>query len=385
MLVRSAFFAAAVAVALFGTTPVEGGALFGSFTPDNLTFDNMNLWLGPDASGHPDKIKPLYQSVRVLEIGWAPVEQLPGVFSQIEATWVEHTAVPIITWMPYPFLTWTSPTPDLDITKGTYDGYIDAFLTRLSSFIHSNNGTRRAYLRFAPAPNGNWFPWSPACPPCGNTGQHIQQTPADFVSMWNYVVGKVRSSKYNLDKSVVQIAFDVSALDESDKLEQFYPGSSAHIDWFFVTGINWGTTLPGNAWLWPDKLFGNAVTRLNTLSATTPVGIVSAGTTSRGNLPSGFDSGTDAKQEWINRLIDFTSTSKCKMLSWHNADTSTDVALFGGMQGAVLWMLPRAPWNSYQAYPDWRSGIRNVNGTYAFTAANPALPNLISDSDFYGN
>jgi len=372
-----------VAAAALLAALASASVLFGSFTPDDLVYTNMNLWLGPDASGNASLLKPNYQAVKVLEVGWGPVADLPSVFAQIENTWVNHTAVPYITWMPYPFQTWTNAAPDRDIANGLYDAYIDAFLTRLAAFVSpASGGPRRAYLRFAPAPNGNWFPWSPSCPPCGSTGQHIQQTPADYIAMWNYVIAKVRGTA-GLDKTKVQIVFDVAALDESDTLEKFYPGSSADIDWFAITGINWGTTLPGNAWLWPDKLFGPAVTRLQALSSSTPIGIVSAGSTSRGH-PSGFDSGTDAKTEWINRLVDFTFAQGLKMLSYHNADSSTDVALFGGMQGRVLWMLPRPPWNSYEAYPAWRLAIRNANGTFPFVGANPTVPGLVSDAAFYG-
>ena len=167
-------------------------------------------------------------AVSVLEIGWA-ANDWPTVEQQLNAVWNIEMAVPLITWMPYAYKTWSSPTPNKDIVLGKYDDYIAQFLGNLSTWVAG----KRAYLRFAPQPNGDWFPWSPVCGSCSGNGQSINQTVASYSAMWTYVINKVRSSKYNLGTDVLQVMFDVNNVNAPDSAagHEFLPTSLTTINW----------------------------------------------------------------------------------------------------------------------------------------------------------
>jgi hypothetical protein len=335
----SVFGSVCLAVAILAIlSVVDGqGILFGSYTQageNPSLWSAMNSWFQETNSTTPSNLQ---QSVRVLEIGWAAPSQIQSQINMVLDAWTWSYAVPIITWMPYPYKTWTSPTPNDDIASGQYDDYIDAFLGNLSTqFVYEPTNYRRmAYIRFAPSPNGNWFPWSPECPPCGSTGQKIKQTASSYVSMWNYVVKKIRSPKYKLGSDVIQIIFDVSAVDLSDKFEKFAPSTSDPTvapHWFSITGINWGNTLPGNQWMSVKNLFYGPLQRLKAINNTLPMALVSVGSVSEPN-------GIEAKEEWIEDLCLFTKQN-LRMVSYHNADTNVDVAVFGGMKGIPQLLHP---------------------------------------------
>ena len=79
--------------------------------PTAPVFDALNAWLTYKN-----------QCIGIVEVGWGPTSGIPKALSDIEAVW-ESGAVPIVTWMPYPYIHWTSPTPNADIVSGVYDGF----------------------------------------------------------------------------------------------------------------------------------------------------------------------------------------------------------------------------------------------------------------------
>ena len=361
-------------VALLAANGVSGDILFGSYTPhvssgsQSSTYLAMNDWL--TTNGGPR------QSVRVEEVGWGPRKNIQTVVANLADTWQWSTAVPVVSWMPYPFDTWLSPTPNDDIASGMYDIYIDQFLAAISTLlIHATTPARRMYLRFAPSPNGNWFPWSPFCPSCGATGQKINQTANSYKRMWAHVIAKVRDPKYNLTRHSVQIVFDVAATDESAPLEKFYPADGS-VDWFAITGINFGSSLPGNSWQTPTQMLSRAVSRLGALNAKTPIGIMSAASTS-------FRRGVVAKNQWIQQLYQFAVANEksngIKMVSYHNADGATDTAAFGGKAGLTNWSSPVSIY-SYYVYPAMRQATEKA----PFVGTHTSNPQYITDAQFFG-
>ena len=357
------------------------GPLFGTFTPNNQTFQDFNVWVNMWNLASNE----VNQAVSVINVGWSP-NDAAAVQSQLDLIWSTEVAVPVITWMPYPFKTWTNPSPNTDIANGLYDDYIQQFLSMLKNWLAGSDrefGTsddRRAYLRFAPQPNGNWFPWSPQCPSCGSSGQKINQTTESYVAMWNYIISEKVRRNMSLTADVLQTMFDVNnedAFGEYYKMEQLYPGSDK-LDWVAITGVNWGTTLPGNQWATPEEAFSPMIKRLTNLTSPTAIPMaISAATTSHPN-------GAWAKYWWIPQLFDFVKSvsSSVKMVWYHNDDSSTDLAIFGGEGGLSTWTSPlsQVQYNVYESIMDCIN-----NGTiYGLQGANASTTRILSSDQFFG-
>ena len=341
-----------VLVVLLSAVVANAGILFGSYTQSGESpslWQAFNAWF--QSQGHPQ----LQQSVRVVNVGWAPIDTMKHHFDFIRDVWTYAIAVPIISFEPYPYKTWTKPAPCDDIVNGVYDDYLDAFFGNLSHnyvFERAPEFTRIAYLRFAPQPNGNWFPWSPSCPPCGSTGQRINQTAASYKRMWDYVIAKLRLPKYNLTEDTIQVMFDAATTDMTGDVSDFAPdqtNETTRAQWFSATGINWGNTLPGNNWVGANSLFKPTLKKLMAINSTTPLAITSAGTTS---VPNGLE----AKNAWLSDLCDLAK-SMLKMISYHNADSSTDIAVFGGAKGIRNYSTPYSN-DEYPEYPNWRECLQ---------------------------
>lgn len=367
----------------FTTTYPESkskATLFGTY-PDPKQpglFSVFNRWLGSKA-----------QSVKVLEFGWSHLSAIPGQLQQLYDTWEVDQAIPVITWMPYPYKKWASPTPNEDIYNGLYDGYIDAFYLGLSEFLAGKDGRlgtsddRRVYLRLAPAPNGNWFPWSPTCPSCASTGQHINQTVASYITMFHYVIDKGRVN-FNFPRSVIQIVWQVSAADAYGAgytMEQFYPGNF-YVDWMGIEGFNWGTTIPGNSWISAAEVFQTGLARLEKLNDDAPYALLTVASTSVPN-------GTLAKDQWMKGVFDLaagwtiSATSCVCLVTYHNADGATDFGAFGGANGLESWSDPTQPTAPpYMVYNGLRDGL-TMNAW--MVGSNATLhPRLVSDEVFWG-
>ena len=361
---------------------VAADILFGTFTPTSTQagvpsiFGAINDWLGQSVPGGQ-----YLQSIRVASIGWGPTADIQSQVEQL-ADWARNDAVVIVlSWLPYPYKTWASPTPNLDIASGLYDDYIDQFLGNLSSlyvYAEAPTRTRLVYLRLAPEANGNFFPWSPECGySCTSTGQNISQTPTDYIAMWSHVMSKVRDPKYKLGPDVLQTVFDVSTFDATQyPFEKFYPGDGS-VNWLSATGENFGTEMPGNSWQSPEQLLGSTIARLNNLPGNTggrlPIAISTASVSS--------PNGVAAKDAWIGSLFNYLkSVSNIKMITYHNAEISaTDLPVFGGSDGLVQWNSTVSDFH-YWTFPSFRNAVTQT----PFVTPNVYLPTLITQAQFFG-
>jgi hypothetical protein len=351
----------------FPLPPAASGPIYGTYTPNNQTFQDFDSWVNIFNTVGTE----LNQAVSVLDVGWSKGDAA-AVQAQLDTIWNLDEAIPVITWMPYAYATWNSTTPNEDIVSGMYDDYIAQFLTMLNAWL--NNGPKRAYLRFAPQPNGNWFPWSPTCPQCGGNGQHIKQTPQSYVDMWKYVIGKVRSGAYQLTEDVLLIMFNVNNVDvpPGNSMEQYYP-SDGSANWVGITGMNWGNTVPGNTWTAPPDLFTAMLGRLVKLSTSTPV-FVSSASTSQPN-------GIAAKSRWLTDLVQYAVYSGIKMLIYHNVDSSTDLAAFGGSKGSTTYNAPLSG-ITYNCYRSLADAINNP--VFGIKGTNSSSSRYLSTAEFRG-
>jgi mannan endo-1,4-beta-mannosidase len=365
---------AVVAAVLMAVSSAERHVLFGTFT-EGAVYDQLSVWLNAVAGAPP-------QSVRMRNIGWAAANAQADVAS-LTSAWQETGSVPVLTWMPYAYANWSSPTPNADITNGAYDEYLDDFLTELAtSFIHGQVPPRRVYIRFAPSPNGNWFPWSPYCPACSSNGQAISQSAQSYIDMWRYVYKFAQRPKYGLgSKDTVQWVYDVATYDASGAPSTFYPGDDV-VDWLSVTGNNYGSTLPGNNWVTATELYQATILALTQINSSKPIALSCAGTVSQ-------PLGVTAKAAWLTDLLTayIPSTPNIRMLVMQNQDNGdSDLAIFGGSAGSALWTSPMPMSGAYWSYSAFAAGVATAKSKgSAFIGFNQTNPRLIDDRDFAGN
>ena len=296
--------------------------------PDNCRYPvflhDVNAWIGT-----PNKTLP----VSVQYLGWAQPATLEKEFKKFYEIWNAHT-VPMITWMPYPYDSWWSRTPNEDIVWGEqrllYSAYIYEFTARLTTFLHGEDGQpdtaddRRAYLCFAPAPNGNWFPWTPRYT---GEGMNVTQTPQSYVTLWNTVIGQVR--KRIPSRRQLQVVWDVNAGDAcavTCRAEDFMPDRDL-VDWLQITGYNWGSLIPSLGWRDMGLTFGEMLARLRSL-ANKPVVLLLASTDLRVQVE------VEHKQAWLDTMIPYARQKGISMLIYRNSNEQ------GGLpfhHFAVIW------------------------------------------------
>ena len=375
---RSIITAAFAVLVLFSLTAAaveaEFTALFGTQT-NGAVFDDLNVFLV--GQGSPA------QSVRIVNLGWEAASKNPlsaQLAGALEA-WQVSGAVPVLAWMPYAFNDWAAPNPNQIIASGGYDGYLDAFFSELSAgFVFSQIPARRIFIEFAPAPNGNWFPWSPNCPGCSGNGQNIGQTATSYVDMYRYVVAFSRRPKYNLTADTVQWIFDVATYDANGPPSIYYPGDN-HTDWTGVTGANYGTTLNGNSWLTPQQVVGAQITALRAIAPSKPVAMLEVSSVS---IPNGVE----AKGAWLQELVSTVvsnSAGAIRMVGLANEGAGpSDLAVFGGARGTSLWTVPFPDGGAYWTFDGLAAALSNATDAVRYTAMDQSNARLISDAAFRG-
>jgi hypothetical protein len=362
------------AILLIIASLASADILFGTYTPQVTqagvpsVFGAMNDWLT-----ETDASSTYRQSIRVVSLGWNPTHLIYDQIVQLSDYWSYDASVIQLNWLPEPYKTWSSPTPNQDIVDGVYDDYIDQFLGNLSQVYTYANGPsspRLLYLMFAGSPEGNWFPWSPNCASCQY--QNINQTLESYVAMYKYVMAKVRHPKYNLTQNVLQNVFGVSTYEPNGPFEKYMPNDGS-VQWVGVCGDNWGQSLPGNQWTSPSKLFASTVARIQALNPKLPITLTGIASSSNPN-------GVGGKEAWITSLFQFIATvPMIKMLTYQNADTNVDLAVFGGSVGYYNWSSSVSSF-SYLCYPSFKQGVTQP----PFVGPNTSLDTLITQQQFFG-
>jgi hypothetical protein len=346
--------------------------LYGSNTPGAI-FDQLNIFFRESAA----PVAP--QSVRALDVGWAAGAASTDIAQLIQA-WEVSGAVPLVTWQPYAYADWAAPSPNSLIAAGKYDDYLDEWFGNLSQqFIFAAQPPRRVFIRFAPAPNGNWYPWSPSCPGCSGNGQNIEQTAASYIDMYRYVVAFGRGATYNLTADTVQWIFDAATYNADGPPSAYYPGHDV-VDWFSATGNNYGTTMPGNEWTEPLDLYSATLAELAALNSSKPIALTAAGTVSVPN-------GVAAKATWLTSLLGdlVASQPRIRMVSFHNQDSgASDLAVFGGGHGTVLFTSPMPASGAYWTYPSLVAAMAAPIEGIEFVGLDPFNPRYITSTDFLG-
>mmetsp|Transcript_46650 Transcript_46650/g.143851 ORF Transcript_46650/g.143851 Transcript_46650/m.143851 type:complete len:383 (-) Transcript_46650:7-1155(-) len=365
---------AAVVATVASASATDFSVLFGTQT-NGAVFDDLNVFLV--SRGAPA------QTVRIVNLGWQSSASTPMAAQLAPAltAWQVSGAVPVLAWMPYAFNDWTAPNPNELIAQGRYDEYLDDFFTTLSTaFVFGQVPPRRLFIEFAPAPNGNWFPWAPTCPPCSGNGQNIGQSAASYIAMFNYVVGFSRREKYRLANDTVQWIFDVATYDANGPARIYYPGANV-TDWTALTGANYGTTINGNSWVTPSQLLSSQLAAVRAFAPEKPVALLEVSSVS---IPHGVD----AKGKWLETLLSVTvpaSAAAIRMVGLANEDAGpSDLAVFGGQRGSSLWTAPFPDGGAYWTFDRLAAALGNATDGVHYVGLAPTNARLISDAAFAG-
>lgn len=276
--------------------------------------------------------------------------------------------VPMVTWEP--FLCNAASTPaDVEVraANGEYDAYFNSWATRLKTFLSGADGAfgtsddRRVYIRLGHEMNGDWYPWGAVM---GNN------SPADYVRMWQRVVGIFRSK--GMTATHLQWVWVANADDVGGfQAEQFYPGDG-FVDWVAIDGYNWGESQTWSNWATPDQVYGGMTTRLRALTSK-PLALTETGCST--STLSGVS--VAAKSQWLTDFFNFLAARDVRLVAWFNEDKETDWMVFGGANGDGTFTFSRTNYKTYSAY---RTGV----GSSGIIASNAANPRLLTDAQFAG-
>ena len=278
------------------------------------------------------------------------------VFPQMRTLW-ERGNVPMVSWMPWIGNT-RGPDYNAEIARGVHDGYLRDWAAAMKTFlsgpdaVYGNADDRRAYLRFAHEPNGDWYPYAPA----------YGGTPASsYVAMWHHVHDVVVAAGID-DPTRLAWVFSVNNVDGPVAMESLYPGD-AYVDWVGIDGYNWGTS-GGHRWETPSEVFDPMVRRLRAVT-TRPIGVNEVAATTDGATVAD-------KSRWITDYFAWVKANGIRMTMWFN-DYPYMWEIFGGQYGDEVV-------GGYNAYSTYRSAAQDP----AFVSSDAANPRLLTDAQFTG-
>ena len=230
------------------------------------------------------------------------VGRLPAVWS-IYQGWTGWNQFPIsqaqraqqlggqlmVTWEP-----WSGDVADGNwscrrVAQGAYDAYIRGYARAV------RKSGAPVLIRLAHEMNGDWYPWSTAY--IDSDARHNDNSPADYVKMWQRVVrifrveGARNASWVWAPNLIYQTPFNSYERQCAD-LEELYPGD-AWVDWIGLSIYNDGARRP---WRSFGQLFDGSY-RIVTSLADKPMMIAELGVTEQG-APRG-----QSKAQWISNTF----------------------------------------------------------------------------------
>ena len=282
--------------------------------------------------------------------------EIDRVFPQMLSLW-QRGNVPMVSWMPWIGNT-KGPDYNAEIASGTYDAYVRSWASAMKTFlagpdaVYGNGDDRRAFLRFAHEPNGDWYPYAPA----------YAGTPASsYIAMWHRVHDIVVAAGID-DPTRLAWVFSVNNVDGPVAMESLYPGD-AYVDWVGIDGYNWGTS-GGHRWETPSEVFDPMVERFRMLT-TRPIGVNEVAATTDGATVAD-------KAGWILDYFAWVKARGIRMTMWFN-DYPYMWEVFGGMYGDEVA-------GSYNTYSTYRTAVQD--GT--FVSSDATNPRLLTDAQFTG-
>lgn len=178
---------------------------------------------------------------------------------------VSRGGMPLVSWEPWEFgagLDQPEYAPK-KILNGEHDAYITGWARAAASW------GKPFFLRFAHEMNGDWTAWSLGVG--GNTAR-------EFVSVWR----KVHSMFVQEGATNVRWVWSpVADSEEHTPYRHVYPGD-AYVNWFGISGYNWGNTREWSRWQSFTDIFGASYRAMRNMAPKKPVMIAEVGCAEQG-------------------------------------------------------------------------------------------------------
>jgi hypothetical protein len=178
---------------------------------------------------------------------------------------VSRGQMPLVTWEPWRFgAGLDQPGYALrEILDGRHDPYVRDWARAAAGW------GRPFFLRFAHEMNGDWTTWSP------RVGDNTNR---EFVAVWRRVHGIFRREGAT---NVRWVWSPVAHRPEHTPYARVYPGD-AYVDWFGISGYNWGTTREWARWQSFSGIFGASYKAMQGIAPRKPIMIPEVGCAEHG-------------------------------------------------------------------------------------------------------
>jgi len=273
----------------------KGAVALGAFVPelpwDFRFMDDFSELLSPKPE---DDWKPGI-------VHWFQDWATPGVKDFDAAAMDEAVSrgMPLVTWEPWKF--GGGPRQPKYALKNIVAGNHDAYVRRWARAAAAWG--QPFFLRFAHEMNGDWTSWSPGV---------MSNTSRQFVSAWRRVRAIFRRAGAT---NVRWVWSPVAHYEGATPYRKVYPGD-AYVDWFGISGYNWGDTREWSRWQSFSEIFGASYATM-TRMARKPVMIPEV---------ASAESGGD-KAAWIESAFLEEIPKKfprIKAVVWFHADKEND-------------------------------------------------------------
>jgi glycosyl hydrolase family 26 len=216
---------------------------------------------------------------------------------------VSRGQMPLVTWEPWRF--WVKPDP-LDqpgyalkrILVGDHDAYVRDWARAAARW------GKPFFLRFAHEMNGDWTTWSPRVG--GNTNR-------EFVAVWRKVHGIFLQEGA---ANVKWVWSPVAHSEEHTPYSRVYPGD-AYVDWFGISGYNWGTTHDWSRWQSFSGIFGTSYKAMQGIAPRKPIMIPEVGCAEQGGDKAGW-----IRSAYLKEIPE--RFPKIRAVCWFHANKETD-------------------------------------------------------------
>jgi hypothetical protein len=226
-------------------------------------------------------------------VQWYQAWSEPLYYAGQESSVVDNNLTPIISWT-------SDTTPLTSISDGSEDSTIDA----AANLAKQWPGT--LYIRFDYEMNVSSSEWNPS---------NLGETPADFVSAWQYVVNRFNTDGVTNVQWIWSPNVDCNG---SCPFDSYYPGSS-YVNMVGLDGYNYAW-VDSVSWDTFAALFQNSYNDIVALAPGKPVDIAETAS-AEANSPEVLAG--DSKASWIQQAADYIPSNMPAItaITWWSADT----------------------------------------------------------------
>ena len=213
---------------------------------------------------------------------------------------ISRGQMPLVTWEPWRFgAGLAQPGYALrEILDGRHDAYVRDWARAAAGW------GKPFFLRFAHEMNGDWTTWSP------RVGDNTNR---EFVAVWRRVHGIFRQEGAT---NVKWVWSPVAHSEEHTPYGRVYPGD-AYVDWFGISGYNWGNTREWSSWQSFSGIFGASYKIIQGIAPRKPIMIPEVGCAERGG-----DKAAWIRSAYLKEIPE--RFPKIKAVCWFHANKEND-------------------------------------------------------------